>query len=121
MACPFFLSVPARAPRTEWVCHAVAAASSWMVAPPVWRRRATRVSSFEAPGIFAVGLLEPVFGLFDALLISVPFDVRGHRAPLPARARVAGTTTNAHIAHTIHRIMRQIIAFSTCSCYVPTT
>ena len=60
ITCPFFLSVPASAPRTECFCHVVAVASSSMLAPSGLPSIATRMSSFEMPFSLSVG----DFGVF---------------------------------------------------------
>jgi hypothetical protein len=103
MMCPFFLSVPARAPRTEWVCHAVAAASSAMLAPVGCRRRPTRVSSFDFAATYALllfGVLRPTFALDEVLLMLVPFscaapDRRRYRHKPASRADTAMLRTAA--------------------------
>src|SRR5881628_3440503 len=105
MTWPFFLSVAASAPRTECFCHAVAVASSSMLAPFGERSSATSASSFDVPLSAAVfGVVRRGLGA-DVLLVMVrAFLVSGaNPAPLPARARVAGRATNAHFARAIHR------------------
>src|SRR5829696_6194798 len=119
IACPFFLSVPASAPRTECFCHAVAVASSSMLAPFGWRSRGTSVSSFEVPlasSAAVFGVIRRGLGVDGVLVMVRAFLVSGaNRAPLPARARVAGRTTNAHFARTIHRKVEHRL----CSLFVP--